>query len=130
MNNPRKDPPSSSSNLPNEKNKYGWAKKYEKETASSSIADRVPSGRSGRNLASLVYSDNFQVQRGGQHDMTKYDYNQSEEVYGLNKTMLETQQLSDWPFKSNSSFPDDDLNALLKVVRLCPMPKISLSICH
>ncbi|KAL5771240.1 hypothetical protein ACOSP7_015394 [Xanthoceras sorbifolium] len=104
--------------VPNEKNRYGWAKKIERETSPPSIVDRVPSGRaegnlappsivdrvpSGRaegNLAPSVYSDYYKGQRGGQYDMAEDDYVYSEEIYEQDKTSwmnnkkLETQQLA------------------------------------
>ncbi|TXG61380.1 hypothetical protein EZV62_012743 [Acer yangbiense] len=90
--------------VPNEKNRYGWGKKIERETSPPSIVDRVPSGRaegnlvppsivdrvpSGRaegNFAPSAYSDYYKGQRGGQYDMAEDDYDYSEEIYEQDKT--------------------------------------------
>ncbi|KAK2645693.1 hypothetical protein Ddye_020888 [Dipteronia dyeriana] len=104
--------------VPSEKNRYGWGKKIERETSPPSVVDRVPSGRaegnlvppsivdrvpSGRaegNFVPSAYSDYYKGQRGGQCDMAEDDYDYSEEIYEQDKTSwmnnkkLETQHLA------------------------------------
>ncbi|KAK9269203.1 hypothetical protein L1049_000972 [Liquidambar formosana] len=107
--------------VPNEKNRFGWPKQIERETSPSYNVDRVPSGRaegkynvdrvpSGRaegNLAASVFSDYYKGQRGGQGDITEHDFDYTEETYErerplwMKNTKVETYQ--------NSALEDDKM---------------------
>ena len=127
--------------IPNEINRFGWSKQIEKETSPPFKVDRVPSGRVEGNIPASSYSDYYKGQRGGQSDVTEDDVDYSEEIYNQEKPSwiknkkVETSQISaledkmrkpeshikrrELPdFEANNLRPDDDLNALLKVVAL------------
>ncbi|OMO92058.1 hypothetical protein CCACVL1_06928 [Corchorus capsularis] len=118
--------------VPFEKNKFGWSKQIERDTAPYKV-DRVPSGRAEGNLA-LPYSDYYKGQRGGLND-TEEDFDYSEETYEQQrmlrkinkkgqtnqmpamekrKTDALTKRVGSSTFDDNLSNSDDDLNALLK----------------
>ncbi|KAJ4708432.1 Kinesin-like protein [Melia azedarach] len=120
--------------VPNEKNRFGWANQIEREPSPPSNVDRVPSGRVEGNLPASVYSDYYKGQKGGQYDIMEDDHDYSLEIYEQEKGLqinnkFETDPMSaledrrktdvlkkrrDLPaFEANYS-SDDDLNALLK----------------
>ncbi|KAJ0091442.1 hypothetical protein Patl1_13234 [Pistacia atlantica] len=122
--------------LPNEKNRFGWAKQIDREPSPPSNLDHVPSGRAEGNLAASVHSDHYKSQRGGQYDIAEDDYDYSVETYEQEKPLwmnnkkpenhqmlaLEDRRKTDAMKKrrdipaceANNSHSDDDLNALLK----------------
>ena len=127
--------------VPFEKNKFGWSKQIERDTSPPFKVDRVLSGRAEGNLA-VPYSDYYKGQRGGLNGTAEEDFDYSEETFEQQKMLrkinrkaqtyqmpsLEKQKTdtltkhvdpSTFDDKSNS---DDDLNALLKV------PSINLDI--
>lgn len=126
--------------LPNEKNRFGWAKQIDREASPPSNLDRVPSGRADGNLTASVHSDYYKSQKGGQYDISEDDYDYSEVAYEQEKTSrinnkkLETHQMlalddrqktdavqksrDNSPFEANNSHSDYYLNALLKVIIL------------
>lgn len=122
--------------VPNEKNRFGWANQIEREPSPPSNVDRIPSGRVEGNLPASVYSDYYKGQKGGQYDIMEDDHDYSLEIYEQEKGLqinnkFETDPMSaledrrktdvlkkrrDLPaFEANYS-SDDDLNALLKVI--------------
>lgn len=125
---------------PNDKNKFGWSKHNEREPSPPFNVDRVPSGRIEGSLPASVYSDYHKGHRGGQSDMAEDDFDYSEHNYEqekpsqTNNKKVETYQKSaledkrkidtqiKWRdmsgFAANNSHSDDDLNALLKVIRI------------
>ncbi|XP_022730955.1 kinesin-like protein KIN-13B [Durio zibethinus] len=155
-NNSKKDMPSSLSNLrestalslasplptdtfednitdvPFEKNKFGWSKQIERDISPPFKVDHVPSGRIEGNLA-VPYSDCFKGQRDGLNGMAEDDF---EETYEQQKMLqkinskaltyqmpsleekLKTDALSKRVdptiFDDNNSHLYDDLSALLK----------------
>ncbi|XP_044463183.1 kinesin-like protein KIN-13B [Mangifera indica] len=122
--------------LPNEKNRFGWAKQIDREPSPPSNLDRVPSGRADGNLTASVHLDYYKSQKGGQYDISEDDYDYSEVAYEQEKTSrinnkkLETHQMltlddrqktdavkksrDNSPFEANNSHSDYYLNALLK----------------
>ncbi|KAE8665378.1 Kinesin-like protein KIF2C [Hibiscus syriacus] len=99
--------------IPFEKNKYGWSKPTERDI--SFKMDSVPSGRD-TNLA-VPYSDYVNGQRGGLNSMTEDDFDYFEETYEqpkmLQKRKDDLTKLVD-PSTFDYSNSDDDLSALLK----------------
>eukprot|EP00257_Ricinus_communis_P024850 XP_025012264.1 kinesin-like protein KIN-13B isoform X1 [Ricinus communis] len=121
--------------VPNERNRFGWAKQIERETSPPFNVDRIPSGR-GEGQGHLPgYLDYHKRQIGGQigiadddSDYTHDDYEQ-EKPSGINNKKLETYKVSGFEDKQtaaqakwrevpdvklNNSHSDDDLNVLLK----------------
>ncbi|KAF8388988.1 hypothetical protein HHK36_025672 [Tetracentron sinense] len=151
-NNSKKDPLSSTLNLrdstalplssvlptvPDETNRFGWAKQIERETSPPYNMNRAPRGREDGYLSSSVYANFSKGQTGGRGGITGEDFDLSEETYEQERQSwkkngkLDTYQISpsedkmrranaqtkwkDQPdFDANNSHPDDDLNALLK----------------
>ncbi|RYR57414.1 hypothetical protein Ahy_A05g023147 isoform A [Arachis hypogaea] len=122
-------------NVYNEKNRFGWSKQLEREPSPPMIVDRVPSGRTGGNLAPSVFSDLQRGQRGSQNDKAENGIDYPGPIYEqdrIRKTnkRVDGSQLSSLEdkrkiescvkhvnppqFEANHSVPDDDLNALLK----------------
>ncbi|XWS26858.1 hypothetical protein CRYUN_Cryun26dG0066600 [Craigia yunnanensis] len=121
--------------VPFEKNKFGWCRQIERDTSPPFKVDRVPSGRAERNLA-VPYSDYYKGQRGGLNGMAEDDFDYSEETYEQQKMLqkvnrkeqtyqmpyLEEKQKTDAltkrvdpsTFDDKNSHSDDDLNALWK----------------
>lgn len=127
--------------VPSEKNSFGWPKPIERETSPPFNMDRVPSGRAEGNLPVSVYSDYYKSQKGGQNGIDEDGFDYAEETYEQekpswlnNNKKVETYQISaledrwrtdalmkhrDVPvFQANNSHSDDELNALLKVFTL------------
>ncbi|XWS69880.1 hypothetical protein CRYUN_Cryun03dG0001900 [Craigia yunnanensis] len=119
--------------VPFEKNKFGWSKQIERDT-SPFKEDRVPSGRAEGNLA-VPYSDYFKGQRTGLNGMAEDDFDNSEGTYeqqkmfpkinrkaqtyqmpSLEKRKIDalTKRVDPSTFDDNNSYSDDDLSALLK----------------
>lgn len=124
--------------LPSEKNRFGWAKQIDREPSPHSNLDRVPSGRAEGNFPPSVHSDYYKSKGGDQYNIAEDDYDYSEETYeqeksSYNKTFENNQTLAleeRWKtdavkkrrdslaFEANNSHSDNDLNALLKVIIL------------
>ncbi|XWS69881.1 hypothetical protein CRYUN_Cryun03dG0001900 [Craigia yunnanensis] len=123
--------------VPFEKNKFGWSKQIERDT-SPFKEDRVPSGRAEGNLA-VPYSDYFKGQRTGLNGMAEDDFDNSEGTYeqqkmfpkinrkaqtyqmpSLEKRKIDalTKRVDPSTFDDNNSYSDDDLSALLKEMNL------------
>ncbi|XWS72015.1 hypothetical protein CRYUN_Cryun02cG0004500 [Craigia yunnanensis] len=119
--------------VPFEKNKFGWSKQIERDTSPFKV-DRVPSGRAEGNLA-VPYSDYFKDQRAGLNGMAEDDFDYSEETYEQQKMLQKinrkaqtyqmpslekrktdvlTKRVDPSTFDDNNSHSDDDLSALLK----------------
>ncbi|KAE8736100.1 Kinesin-13A [Hibiscus syriacus] len=98
--------------IPFEKNKYGWSKPTERDA--SFKMDSVPSGRD-TNLA-VPYSDYVKGQRGGLNSMTEDDFDYFEAIYEQTKMLQKRKDAltehDPSTFDNNNS--DDDLSALLK----------------
>ena len=124
--------------VPFEKNKFGWSKQIERDTSPPFKVDRVPSGRAEGNLAA-PYSDYYKGQRGGLNGMTEDDFDYSEtyeqqkmsqkvnrkgQTYQMpsleekQKTDALTKRVDPSTFDDKNSHSDDDLNALLKVLSI------------
>lgn len=124
----------------NDKNKFGWSKHIQKEPSPPFNVDRVPSGRIEGSLPAAVYLDYHKVHRGGQNNMDEDDFDYFEHNYDqekpsrMNNKKVETYQKSTledkrkidfqskrrdmYDIAANNSHSDDDLNALLKVIRV------------
>lgn len=124
--------------VPHEKNRFGWAKQIEKESAAPTGVNRICTGRAEGFLVASVFQEYCKGQRGDQYDVTEDDYDYSEETFEQEKTSysnkekLETNRMlaledmqktdavknrRDLPsFEANNSHSNDDLNALLKVI--------------
>ncbi|GMI81251.1 hypothetical protein like AT3G16060 [Hibiscus trionum] len=92
--------------IPFEKNRFGWSKPTERDT--SFKMDSVPSGRD---------TDYVKGQRGGLNSMAEDDFDYSEETYEQPKMLQKTKDaltkhVDPSTFDYNNS--DDDLSALLK----------------
>ncbi|XP_010249745.1 PREDICTED: kinesin-like protein KIN-13B [Nelumbo nucifera] len=117
------------SDVPNETNRFGWSKQFEKETSPPFNMDRVPSGREDFDFPN--------DQRGGRGGTRAEDFDLPDEFYEQEKPVrkkngkMEKYQISTAEDKvrnsdslmkwkdipgvdSNNSHSDDDLNALLE----------------
>lgn len=130
--------------VPSEKNRFGWSKQVEREPSPPINVDRVPSSsRMGGNLATSVYLDSQWGQRGGQNDKAENeaDYlkpttfeqdrtRKTSKKVGTNRLATVEDKKIDSHVKRmdlpKANDPDDDLNALLKVLKFwtCYMIKI------
>ncbi|EOY30806.1 ATP binding microtubule motor family protein isoform 2 [Theobroma cacao] len=121
--------------VPYEKNKFGWSKQIERDTSPPFKVDPVPSERAEGNVA-VPYSDYNKGQRGGLNGLTEDDFDYTEETYEQQKMLrkmnrkAQTYQMpaleEKWKtdaltklvdpstFDDNHSHSDDDLNTLLK----------------
>ncbi|XP_022749804.1 kinesin-like protein KIN-13B isoform X1 [Durio zibethinus] len=120
--------------VPLEKNKFGWSNLIEKDASPPFKVDRVPSGRGEGNLA-VPYSDYYKGQRGGLDGMAEDDFDYPEGTYEQQKMLgkinrkarayqipfLEkqktdalTKRVDPSSIDDKNSHSDDDLNVLLK----------------
>ncbi|XP_050218630.1 kinesin-like protein KIN-13B isoform X2 [Mercurialis annua] len=107
--------------VPNARNRFGWAKQVERETSPPFILDRIPSGREDGNLADSVFSDHYKRQIS-QVGITKDDFDYTGEKYEQERlpwmnnkqpaVPIKRREVAD--MKANDSRLDDNLNALLK----------------
>lgn len=112
--------------------RFGWSRGLDREASPSPKLERVPSGRADNTFVS-GYSDYYRGHKGGQVDMSVDDYDNSEDIFEQEKPYrsknkkAETynvpatdnrmrKNLSD--LSSNNTSSDDDLNVLLKVIKL------------
>lgn len=117
------------SDLPNDKNRFGWHKQIEKETSPPFNVDRVPSGRAEGDLSPSVYSNLYK----GQSDFVEDDFdftetyeqekkNKKVEAYQIsaledNKTRKinnKTNGRDLLEFQAKNSHTEEDLKALFK----------------
>lgn len=126
--------------VPNAIHRFGWSKQIEREPSPPLKVDRVPSGRIGGNILASSFSDYYKGQKSCQSDVAEDEADYSEEIYNQEKASwtrnkrVETSQISSLEDKmrkpdshinqrerseieANNLRADDDLNALLKVVK-------------
>ncbi|MBA0876099.1 hypothetical protein Goshw_027638 [Gossypium schwendimanii] len=102
--------------VPFEKNKFGWSKPIERDT--SLKVDPVACGSVDGHLVG-PYSDYFNSQRGELNDMPEDDFDYSEEAYEQPMMLQNTKdpmmkRANPSTFDDNNYHSDDDLSALLK----------------
>ena len=72
--------------VPNETNRFGWAKQTERETSPPFNVNRIPSGRAEGHLAASGYSDDPKCQIGGQVGIVEDDFDYTSGNYEQGKS--------------------------------------------